>query len=75
MTIENYTTDRLDQTALRLFDLASDLRSIAREARRKGIVAVPVHDKKALLWIENLELWVRKSKANFEIAASETWQE
>ncbi len=75
MTIENYTTDKIDQTALRLFDLAADLRSIGREARKKNIAAVPIHDKKALLWIENLELWVRKSKAVFEIGTSENWRE
>lgn len=69
MTIESYSPDKLDQCALRLLDIAADLREIARESRKKDINGVPLHDKKALLWIENLESWAKKSKLNFEFLA------
>lgn len=69
MTIESYTPEKFDQCALRLFDIAADLRNIAKESRKKQIEGIPIHDKKALLWIENLETWAKKSKLNFEFIA------
>lgn len=74
MTLEKYSPEKIDECVLRLFDIAAELRCMAREARKRGVDAVPVHDKKALLWIENLEQWSRKSKVTFEIASSEHWQ-
>ena len=67
MTLEQYTPERFDRLTLRLFDLASELREIANGARQAGIGTLPVHDKKALLWIDNLEQWTRKTRINFEI--------
>jgi len=67
MTIEQYTPEKFDQLALRLLDLVSELREIANEARQAGVGTLPVHDKKALLWIDNLELWTKKSKVSFEL--------
>lgn len=71
MTIEQYTPEKLDQFTLRLFDIASEVRDLANRAREASFNEIPIHDKKALLWIENLELWVHKSRANFEIASKE----
>ena len=67
MTLEQYTPEKFDQLALRLLDLVSELREIANEARLAGIETLPVHDKKALLWIDNLELWTKKSKVCFKL--------
>ena len=67
MTIENYTPDKLDQCALRVFDIAAELRSLAKESRKRGVKSVSVHDKNAILFIEKLELWAKKSKISFEV--------
>jgi len=67
MTIEQYTPEKFDQLALRIFDLAAEFREIANGARHTGVESLPVHDKKALLWIENLEQWAKKNRVSFEI--------
>ena len=67
MTLENYTPEKLDLCALRLIDIVADLRAISQDARKKGLEGIPIHDKKALLWIENLEIWAKKSRMNCEI--------
>ena len=67
MTLEQYTPEKLDQLALRLLDLVSELRGIANGARQAGVDGLPVHDKKALLWIDNLEQWVVKTRISSEI--------
>lgn len=68
MTLNPYTPDRLDKFALRLFDLAAELRTISRQARSREMVQIPVHDRKAIQWCENLEVWVRKTNLGFKIA-------
>jgi len=67
MTLEQYTPEKFDQLALRLFDLAAKLREVANGARQNGVESLPVHDKKALLWIENLEQWVKKTHITCEV--------
>ena len=67
MTLEQYTPERFDQLALRLLDLAAELREIANGARRANVENLAVHDKKALEWIDNLEQWTGKTRINFEI--------
>ena len=67
MTIEQYTPEKFDQLALRVFDLASELREIANGARQAEAENLPVHDKKALLWLDNLEQWAAKTRISFEI--------
>ncbi len=71
MTIEQYTPEKLDQFTLRLFDVAADIRDLAKSARDANFNGIPIHDKKALLWVESLEIWVKKSQANYEIALKE----
>ena len=69
MTLEQYTPEKFDQLALRLLDLVSELREIANEARQVGVGTLPVHDKKALLWIDNLERWAKRNRISFELLA------
>lgn len=71
MTINAYSPDRLDQLALRFFDLAAHLRQIARQARQQEMPDIPIHDRKALQWCENLEVWVKRTDLNFRIALQE----
>ena len=67
MTLEQYTPEKFDQLALRVFDLASELRNIANGARQVEVESLPVHDKKALLWLDNLEQWAAKTRIHFEM--------
>ena len=67
MTIEQYTPEKLDQLALRLLDLAAELRGVANGARQAGADCLPVHDKKALLWLDNLEQWAGKTRIGAEV--------
>ena len=67
MTLNHYTPQQLDECALRLLDIAALLRSIAQESRKNGIEEIPIHDKKALIWLENLEMWAKKSRLTFEL--------
>ncbi len=75
MTIENYTPEKLDQCALRVFDIAAELRFIAVESRKHGLQSISIHDRNALLWIEKLELWAKKSKIGFEMNSIEVARE
>ncbi|MGL4595459.1 MAG: hypothetical protein ACRCUY_12100 [Thermoguttaceae bacterium] len=70
MTISHYSPENLDSCALRLFDIAAELRGIAKEARRRDLGNFPVHDKKAIIWIEQLEIWVKKTHLGIEIYSS-----
>ena len=71
MTINAYSSDQLDQLALRFFDLAAQLRGIARQARQQNLVHIPIHDRKAIQWCENLDIWAKKTEINFQIALQE----
>jgi hypothetical protein len=66
MTLDPYTPDRLDEVALRLLDVCSLLRSMARRARDEQLPEFALHDKKALEWLGNLEEWAHKSVTDFE---------
>jgi len=68
MTLEHYTPDRLDQLALRLLDVCSQVRDMAERAREQQLEPFPLHDKKALEWLVRLEEWAQKSAADFELA-------
>ena len=68
MTLDPYNADRLDALALRVLDLCSQLREMARRARAEELTEVPLHDKKALEWLSRLEEWSHKSAADFELA-------
>ncbi len=63
MTLELYTPERLERLAMRFFDLAAEVREMAKTARQKDIESVAIHDKKVLLWIDSLEHWAKKSRA------------
>ena len=68
MTLESYGPERLDGVSLRLLDLCSRLRAMARRAREAELAGVELNDKKALDWLGRLEEWTRKSEADLELA-------
>jgi hypothetical protein len=57
MTLEAYDPERLDALALRTLDVCARLRNLARTSREAQLPAVELHDRKALEWLEKLELW------------------
>ncbi len=69
MTLQAYTPDRLDQFALNLLVLAAILREMAHVCREHGIGDLPLHDRKALNWQENLAEWIHKARADLQVKA------
>jgi len=68
MALEPYTSQQLDEFALRVFDLCAQIREIARRSREQRLEQVLLHDKKALEWLGKLEEWAAKSQRDFELA-------
>ncbi len=66
MTLTPYSPDRLDQLALRFFDLASQVRAWAHTCREAGLDDWTLHDKKALEQLAQLDAWAHKSQADLE---------
>lgn len=66
MTREAYDPARLDRLALRLFDVAGQIRCLSRRTQDAGLDQVELHDRKALEWIEKLELWAVGAEADLE---------
>lgn len=69
MTLEPYTPERLDELALRVFDLSGLLRKMSITMRTEAVASLVVHDRKALEWIAKLEAWSQKTEASLEVAA------
>lgn len=67
MTLQTYSPERLDQLALRLLDLASNVRSLARDARQFQLTQFALHDKKALEWMARLEDWSQKTRSEMDL--------
>ncbi len=68
MTLEPYTSERIDQLSLRLLDSAVLLRSMARLCREEGLEHVGLNDKKALDWLTRFEEWADKAERVVQIA-------
>lgn len=71
MTLHPYPPEKLDQLALRLFDLAAEVRLWSKEAKKEETLELVLHDKKALQWCVNLEAWARKTRQSLEIQIRE----
>jgi hypothetical protein len=68
MTLIPYDPERLDELALRLFDLAAVYRDLAHRCRRQGIASLTLHDKKAMEWLGKLEYWSHESAQKMSLA-------
>jgi hypothetical protein len=71
MTLRPYPPEKLDQLALRFFDLAAEIRSWSKAADKENPPELLLHDKKALQWCENLEEWAKKTQLTLEIQIRE----
>ena len=67
MTLQHYQPDQLDQLALRLLDSCGALRRLAERSREQEIDDFKLNDKKALEWLTNLEVWVKRSEDDLEM--------
>jgi hypothetical protein len=71
MTLQPYDAKRLDHLALGLLDLAAIAREMSALCAEQGIETFALHDKKAILWLENLDRWLRRARAELEMKAIE----
>ncbi len=69
MTIQLYNSEKLDQFALRLFDVAADVRCMAKQLNQCDIEGIPLNDKRFLLLLDEMEAWAIKSKSKIEICS------
>ncbi len=67
MTLQPYNAEKLDQLALRLFDLAAIMRSMANRARENQVDDLHLHDKKAQEWCVKLDHWAHKIETELDI--------
>jgi hypothetical protein len=58
MTLEPYNAERLDGLSLRVLDICSRLRTLAQISRQEELPPIDLHDRKALEWIGNFEVWL-----------------
>ena len=67
MTLQTYDPRQVDELALRLLDLAANVRQMANRSRENGIAEFALHDKKALEWCAKLEQWAHKTRSDLEV--------
>jgi len=68
MTLVIYDADRLDETALRILDIAVRIRQMAIILREQPDVDLAIHDKKAAEWLVHLEHWAADSSAKLQMS-------
>ena len=71
MTLHTYGPEKLDELSLRVLDLAVIIRQMAADSREQDISDLPLHDKKALLWLGNMETWAHKGQRDLDIKIHE----
>ena len=66
MTLEAFDPDRLDALSLRVLDLCSRLRVMARRSRDESLPEVKLHGRKPQEWLEKLEEWTFGAEAELD---------
>ena len=67
MTKQAYDPEKIEKLAFRFFDLGSQMREIAKSMRQNDLTDIPLNDKKALQWLNELEIWAKKTQGSYEI--------
>jgi hypothetical protein len=62
MTLEPYDADHLDRMSMRVLDLCSRLRTLARKSRDEQLPPIDLHDHKALEWLTKFEDWLYRAE-------------
>jgi hypothetical protein len=68
MTLKPFSADDLDQLALRILDISSQLRQMSAVKRGTPELELAVHEKKALEWLAHLEDWAADARTRLEMA-------
>jgi hypothetical protein len=68
MTLEAYDADRLDETALRILEIAAAFRGMAQTLRQEPAIDLAIHHRKAAEWLSHLERWAAESRAKLDVA-------
>ena len=66
MTLIPYSPTALDELALRLFDVAAQVRQMSTYSRENAVNFVPLHGNKAQEWLGHLERWAFDGQARLE---------
>lgn len=66
MTLNRYDADDLDEVAMAILDVASNVRNMSKICRTTAIRDVQINDRKAREWIEKLNDWSRKALSDLE---------
>ena len=67
MTLQAYSPEKMEKLALRLLDISAQMGGIAKDLRANQLEELRINDKKALLWCENLEIWVQKNRNSLDL--------
>lgn len=62
MTKTSYDADRFDALALRLFEVACDLKALGRAVRDERLADFQLHDRKPQEWLGKLEAWTANAR-------------
>lgn len=68
MTLQTYSIERIDELALRMLDLSALMRQISNQCRENDMDSFPLHDKKALEWLAQLEQWALEGNGKVQAA-------
>lgn len=69
MTLEAYDPLKLDALALRVLDVACNLREIAALSNEHDLTGLQLHDKKALEMLTKLDEWSHEALVRCQTAA------
>ena len=67
MTLQAYRPAEMDQLALRVLDISAQLRGFANDMRKNHMSELRINDKKALLWCDQLEDWMQKTRNHLDL--------
>ena len=67
MTLATYAPEDLDALALRLFDVAAQIRSMAGRAREEQLDTVAIHDRKLLEIMGRMERWAHDAEVKMQM--------
>jgi len=69
MTKTSYDADQFDALALRLFEIACELKALGRAVQDERLTEFALHDRKPREWLGKLEAWTAgaRRKLNDEV--------
>jgi hypothetical protein len=70
MTLERYDSQRFDELALRLLDVAAMFHQMGAQQQQEDLESIRLNDRKLLEWLGNIEVWAQdaRGRLNAEVA-------